>query len=48
MKGVKARDLDEIILQEGSGKEKLIRELSEWSRKIVNLIEKEKRGFPKA
>lgn len=42
LKRFKAQDLDEIALEDGGGKEKLIRELAYWSRKVVNLIEKDK------
>lgn len=42
LKRFRAQDLDEITLEDGSGKEKLIRDLAYWSRKVVNLIEKDR------
>ncbi len=40
LKRLKNQDLDEIILEDDSGKERLIRELAYWSKRAVNLIDK--------
>jgi len=40
--------LDEIITEENSERENMIKELAKWSQKIIDLIEKEKNGFRKA
>ncbi len=45
LKDVSAQELDEIISEDNSEKEKMIRELAEWSQKVVKLIEKEKNGI---
>jgi hypothetical protein len=43
LKDINTQELDEIILEENSEKEKLIKELAKWSEKVVKLIETEKR-----
>jgi len=48
LKEINAQELDEIICDDNSVKEKMIKTLAEWSVKIVKLIEKEKRAFRKA
>jgi hypothetical protein len=45
LKKISAQDLDEIIQESDSGKERLIKELASWSKRVVNLIEKEKNGL---
>lgn len=45
LKEISAQELDEIITEDNSEKEKMIRELAEWSQKVVKIIEKEKSGI---
>jgi hypothetical protein len=47
LKDISARELDEIISEDNSEKEKMIGELAEWSQKVVRIIavEKEKNGI---
>lgn len=47
LKEINAQELDEIINEDNSEKEKMIRELAEWSQKVVKIIEKEKNGIRK-
>ncbi len=47
LKEINAQELDEIINEDNSEKEKMIRDLSEWSQKVVKIIEKEKNGIRK-
>jgi len=47
LKGISAQELDEIITEDNSEKENMIKELAEWSKKVVKLIEKEKNGIRK-
>ena len=47
LKEINAQELDEIINEDNSEKEKMIRELAEWSQKVVKIIEKEKSGIRK-
>ena len=44
LKDMSTQELDEIINQEDSGKEKMMRDLATWSAKVVKMIEKEKNG----
>ena len=48
LKDINTQELDEIITEENSEREKMIKELAKWSQKIIDLIEKEKNGFRKA
>ncbi len=48
LKEINTQELDEIINEDNSEKEKMIRELAEWSQKVVKYIEKEKNGIRKA
>ncbi len=43
--GVNAPSTHEIINEENSEKEKMIRELGKWSQAVVKIIEKEKDGI---
>ena len=45
LKEINAQELDEIINEDNSEKEKMIRALAEWSQKVVKIIEKEKNGI---
>ena len=45
LKDISAQELDKIIDEDNSEKEKMIRDLAEWSHKVVKLIEKEKNGI---
>jgi hypothetical protein len=47
LKEINSQELDEIINEDNSEKEKMIRELAEWSQKVVKIIEKEKNGIRK-
>ncbi len=47
LKEISAQELDEIITEDNSEKENMIKELAEWSQKVVNLIEREKNGIRK-
>lgn len=47
LKEINAQELDEIINEDNSEKEKMIRALAEWSQKVVKIIEKEKNGIRK-
>lgn len=47
LKEISAQELDEIITENNSGKENMIKELAEWSQRVVKLIEKEKNGIRK-
>lgn len=47
LKEISTQELDEIVAEENSEKENMIKELAEWSRKIIKLIKKEKNGFKK-
>ena len=42
LKEISAEELDEIINENNSEKEKMIRELADWSQKVVEIIENEK------
>lgn len=44
LKETNTRELDEIINEDNSEKEKMIRSLAKWSQKIVEIIEKAKNG----
>ena len=44
LKDISTQELDEIIMEDKSEKEKMIVDLAEWSNKVVVLIEKEKNG----
>jgi hypothetical protein len=48
LKEINTQELDEIITEENSERENMIKELAKWSQKIIDLIEKEKNGFRKA
>jgi len=48
LKEINSQELDEIITEENSERENMIKELAKWSQKIIDLIEKEKNGFRKA
>ena len=43
LKGISAEEIDEIILEENSEKEKRIKKLLKWSQNVVSLLEKEKK-----
>lgn len=45
LKGISAEEIDEIILEKNSEKEKMIKELLKWSHNVVTLLEKEKNGI---
>jgi len=45
LKDISAQELDEITTEDNSEKEKMIRDLAEWSNKVVRMIEKEKNGI---
>jgi len=45
LKEINAQELDDIINEENSEKEKMIKELEQWSHKVVMYIEKEKNGI---
>jgi len=47
LKEINAQELDKIINEDNSEKEKMIRVLAEWSQKVVKIIEKEKDGIRK-
>ena len=47
LKEISAQELDEIITENNSGKENMIKGLAEWSNKVVKLIEMEKNGINK-
>ncbi|KUK55984.1 MAG: hypothetical protein XD79_0370 [Atribacteria bacterium 34_128] len=47
LKEISAQELDEIITEDNSEKENMIKELAEWSQKVVKLIEKEKNAIRK-
>ncbi|MFZ7121558.1 MAG: ParB N-terminal domain-containing protein [Eubacteriaceae bacterium] len=47
LKSINAHELDEIIDEENSEKENMIKELAKWSQKVIKLIEKEKDGLKK-
>lgn len=47
LKEISAQELDEIITENNSGKENMIKELAEWSQRVVKLIGKEKNGIRK-
>jgi len=47
LKEISAQKLDEIITENNSEKEKMIRALAEWSQKVIKIIEKEKNGIRK-
>ncbi|MBI3486493.1 ParB N-terminal domain-containing protein [Candidatus Daviesbacteria bacterium] len=47
LKEINTQELDEIINEDNSEKEKMIRGLAEWSQKVVKIIEKEKNGIRK-
>jgi len=48
LKEINSQELDEIVNEENSKRENMIKELAKWSQKIIDLIEKEKDGFRKA
>ena len=48
LKEINTQELDEIITEENSERENMIKELAKWCQKIIDLIEKEKNGFRKA
>lgn len=48
LKEINTQELDEIITEENSERENMIKELAKWSQKIIDLIEKEKNGLRKA
>jgi len=45
LKDISAQELDEIINEDASEKEKMIGDLAIWSQKVVKMIEKEKNGI---
>ena len=47
LKEINAQEIDEIVSEEDSEKEKMIRDLAKWSQKVVKIIEfeKEKNGI---
>jgi hypothetical protein len=45
LKDISAQELDEIITEDASEKEKMIGDLAIWSQKVVKMIEKEKNGI---
>jgi hypothetical protein len=45
LKDISAQELDEIINEDNSEKEKMIHGLAEWSSKVVKMIDKEKNGL---
>ena len=45
LKDISAQELDEIISEDNSEKEKMIGDLAKWSQKVVKIIEKEKNGI---
>jgi len=47
LKEINAQELDEIINEENSEKEKMFRELEKWSQTVVKIIEKEKNAIRK-
>ncbi len=47
LKEISTQELDEIIAEDNSEKENMIKELAGWSQKVVKLIEKEKNGIRK-
>ena len=47
LKEISAQELDEIITEDNSEKENMIKKLAEWSQRVVKLIEKEKNGIKK-
>jgi hypothetical protein len=47
LKEINTQELDEIINEENSEKEKMIRELAKWSQTVVKIIEKEKNAIGK-
>lgn len=47
LKNLSVNEIDEIISEKTSEKEKLIKNLAIWSQKIANMIESEKRGVRK-
>ncbi len=47
LKEINAQELDEIINEDNSEKEKMIRDLAVWSQKVIKIIEKEKNGIRK-
>jgi len=44
LKDISAQEIDEIIVEAASEKEKMIRDLGLWSQKVIKMIEKEKNG----
>ena len=47
LKNISTQELDEIIFEESSEKEKMIKDLAKWSQTVLRLIEKEKNGISK-
>jgi len=47
LKEINAQELDEIINENNSEKEKMIRDLAEWIQKVIKIIDKEKNGIRK-
>ncbi len=47
LREISTQELDEIIAEDNSEKENMIKELAGWSQKVVKLIEKEKNGIKK-
>jgi hypothetical protein len=45
LKNISAQELDKIIDEENGEKEEMIKELADWSQKVVKLVEKEKSGI---
>ena len=48
LKEINSQEIDEIVNEENSERENMIKQLAKWSQKIIDLIEKEKNGFRKA
>jgi len=47
LKSISTQELDEIINEDNSEKENMIKELAKWSQKVIKIIEKEKNGIRK-
>lgn len=45
LKGTSMQELDEIITDDNSEKENMIKELAKWSQKVIEMIEKERNGI---
>jgi hypothetical protein len=48
LKNINAYELDDIINERNSTRELMLRELAEWSKKVIDMIEKEKNVIKKA